>query len=183
MARARKKKIEPPKLPVWSARDRNTQTTGTVLREMRVSTLVGAPVDPDKHIELIETLEALLDATNASKLFKLESTLTVEALPEAIARLEEERVDGSEDQVKEIARLTEYADDLEASHAKARKEHAAELDALHEKLDAMRALLTRALPLLETLGDHIGNGPIDPNRRDSFGTRCDLILDIKEKLS
>lgn len=43
---------------------------------------------------------------------------------------------------------------------------------------AMR-LLERTLPMLERLGDFIGNGPEDPDRPGSHGQRCDLILDIK----
>ncbi len=45
-----------------------------------------------------------------------------------------------------------------------------------------RLLLRRALPLLVQLGDHIGNGPPDPNRPDTLGTRCDLIGDIHDWL-
>lgn len=41
-----------------------------------------------------------------------------------------------------------------------------------------RQLLQRALPMLVRLGDHIGNGSIDPSRPGSLGTRCDLIGDI-----
>jgi hypothetical protein len=44
------------------------------------------------------------------------------------------------------------------------------------------ALLRRALPMLVRLGDFIGNGPIDPTRRDSLGERCDLIRDIRRSL-
>jgi hypothetical protein len=43
----------------------------------------------------------------------------------------------------------------------------------------MLDLLRRTLPMLVQLGDHIGNGPIDPARPDSLGTRCDLIGDIR----
>jgi hypothetical protein len=58
---------------------------------------------------------------------------------------------------------------------------------LADLLDAYRGtdgkdLLRRALPMLEQLGNHIGNGPIDPARPDSLGARCDLILDIKRVL-
>lgn len=45
-----------------------------------------------------------------------------------------------------------------------------------------RPLLERTLPLLERLGDFIGNGDIDPDRPGSLGTRCDLIGDIKDFL-
>lgn len=45
-----------------------------------------------------------------------------------------------------------------------------------------RELLTRVLPLLVQLGNFIGNGPIDPERPDSLGVRCDLIGDIKDRL-
>lgn len=44
------------------------------------------------------------------------------------------------------------------------------------------SLLRRTLPLLERLGDFIGNGDIDPSRPGSLGTRCDVILDIKTYL-
>jgi hypothetical protein len=43
-------------------------------------------------------------------------------------------------------------------------------------------MLRRALPLLERLGDFIGNGEIDPQRPGSLGERCDLIGDIKSHL-
>lgn len=46
----------------------------------------------------------------------------------------------------------------------------------------LHALLVRTLPLLVQLGDHIGNGPIDPDRMDSHGQRCDLIGDIRDAL-
>lgn len=42
--------------------------------------------------------------------------------------------------------------------------------------------LRRALPLLERLGDFIGNGEVDLDRHGSLGERCDLILDIKRLL-
>lgn len=45
-----------------------------------------------------------------------------------------------------------------------------------------QALLRRALPMLERLGDFIGNGEPTPGRADSLGDRCDLILDIKRFL-
>ena len=45
-----------------------------------------------------------------------------------------------------------------------------------------RRLLTRALPLLVQLGDYIGNGPVNGDRLDSLGERCDLIGDIKDLL-
>ncbi len=47
----------------------------------------------------------------------------------------------------------------------------------------MRDLLARALPMLVQLGDYIGNGPIDPTRADSLGSRCDLIGDIHAVLA
>lgn len=43
-------------------------------------------------------------------------------------------------------------------------------------------LLRRALPLLVQLGDFIGNGPINADRPDSLGTRCDLIADMRAAL-
>jgi hypothetical protein len=52
-----------------------------------------------------------------------------------------------------------------------------------EQPAAASALLARALPLLVQLGDYIGNGPVDPARPDSLGTRCDLIGDIQQSLS
>jgi hypothetical protein len=51
-----------------------------------------------------------------------------------------------------------------------------------ETRDDVEALLTRVLPLLERLGDFIGNGEIDPSRTASLGERCDLIGDIKDYL-
>lgn len=44
------------------------------------------------------------------------------------------------------------------------------------------ALLERALPMLVRLGDFIGNGPTDDTRQESYGTRCDLIGDIKDAI-
>jgi hypothetical protein len=49
--------------------------------------------------------------------------------------------------------------------------------------DNDRTLLRRTLPWLIRLGDFIGNGPIDPLRAGSLGTRCDLIGDIHAVLS
>jgi hypothetical protein len=45
------------------------------------------------------------------------------------------------------------------------------------------SLLARALPMLEQLGDFIGNGPVSAERPGSLGARCDLILDIKAWLA
>lgn len=48
--------------------------------------------------------------------------------------------------------------------------------------DSPDELLARALPMLERLGDFIGNGELDPARENSHGVRCDLILDVKRHL-
>lgn len=40
----------------------------------------------------------------------------------------------------------------------------------------------RALPLLERLGDYMGNGKIDVNRPGSLGERCDVLADLKQAL-
>ena len=50
------------------------------------------------------------------------------------------------------------------------------------KHDGALGLLERAIPLLVLLGDYIGNGPLDPNLRDSIGVRCDLLGDIHSLL-
>lgn len=49
-------------------------------------------------------------------------------------------------------------------------------------VDPRDGLLMRALPFLERLGDFIGNGPANPDRPNSLGARCDLMLDIRQTL-
>lgn len=49
-------------------------------------------------------------------------------------------------------------------------------------LTSLQTLLDRALPLLEKLGDYIGNGHVNKNRKKSLGERYDLVLDIKNAL-
>ena len=44
------------------------------------------------------------------------------------------------------------------------------------------AALERCIPLLEQLGDFIGNGPLDPNNPGSLGERCDAILQARNAL-
>ncbi len=46
--------------------------------------------------------------------------------------------------------------------------------------DGALGLLERAIPLLQLLGDYIGNGPLDASRADSMGVRCDLLGDINK---
>jgi len=57
------------------------------------------------------------------------------------------------------------------------------IEATPPEVADLHALLARVLPMLVQLGDHIGNGPLDPQRADSLGVRCDLILDIKQALA
>lgn len=48
--------------------------------------------------------------------------------------------------------------------------------------DALRSAGRRALPLLQKLGDFIGNGPTDPSNPTSLGERCDTILALRRAL-
>lgn len=56
-------------------------------------------------------------------------------------------------------------------------------ESLERELTVTRELLRHALPMLEQLGDFIGNGELDPKNADSLGERCDLILKIKKALN
>lgn len=51
------------------------------------------------------------------------------------------------------------------------------------ELQTLCKVAVRALPLLCRLGDFIGNGPINPNRPDSLGERCDVIGDLRDALA
>lgn len=43
--------------------------------------------------------------------------------------------------------------------------------------------LEDAIPLLVQLGDFIGNGMLNKNRKESLGVRCDAIDDIREAIA
>lgn len=52
-----------------------------------------------------------------------------------------------------------------------------------DAVEQERAIVARVIPMLVQLGDYIGNGPIDPSRPGSLGTRCDLIGDLQALLA
>lgn len=57
------------------------------------------------------------------------------------------------------------------------------LEELAPAIVEMKRAMQRALPLLEQLGNFIGNGPIDASNPDnSLGERCDAILALKRAL-
>ncbi len=163
MARATKKKPLPENAPDYSGRVAwECVLTAPVLRELRVSTLVGAPVDPDRHILLIETLEEILEVASKKQVTPRYATksanLAAEEIPGVIAAIDERRAEAVDEAEKAEKSFESRYDDAvkdaantAAEHATIVADHCKEIDALRREVALAEHNLAEATRMVEAL--------------------------------
>lgn len=157
MSRARKKK------PLTSAPDYTGRAswecvlTAPVLRELRVSTLVGAPVDPDKFIHVIETLEEILDGAQEAQISPrhglVNANLAAEEVPGVIIELRSASTDAADEVEKAEKQFDDRYDDAQKEAANAAAEHATIVADHCKEIDELRKRVELAEHREKVLGD------------------------------